>query len=94
MTIKNNNKIALLLYGDVKEDEEGCVTELDGLKQMALRNLPYNEPDIMLRLAIMEMAFIKNDIEYFNTDQFDKRCEDIGLNPNKVNELIGKIWHS
>lgn len=89
---KINKKTDVLINGLILEDDEGCVTEIIGLKQMIRYRLPDCWGEIDLLLSIMESAILDRDTEYINSSQFAGRCKLLGLNTCKIRSIINSIW--
>lgn len=93
MTPDQNKKINILFNGLHNFGEEGEIIEsVDGLRDIAIRNSPYSEPEINLLLSIMEEAVRDRDYKFMTSYQFRSRCVLLGLNPDKIKRIIFDIW--
>jgi hypothetical protein len=92
---QKNNKIDILFNGIEKEDSfTGQIEQVEGLKQMVLSNSWDCEGEISLILSIIEQAAKDDDIDFFNNQFYYGYCRMLGINANKLLNIIVRIWET
>lgn len=83
------DKLHLLFHG---KEKTSYSCGIKGIRRLVYAKFPDEEFHINLLLTVIEQAAMKKDFDFFYDTIYTHSCKSMGLNADRIRQLIFKIW--